>query len=137
MFFVLVSRSRRVVPDELVTLTSWDARDFLIFLVMPGWKGKDAVKDGVVAFCCLLNCLRVSNSLLGFFSFCLTLSMMRLTLSGGVHFVRRLCRLCPVQFWSVHVNLVQNPASFRTISFISNWMCFLWRYTYSISTRQF
>ena len=34
MVFVLVSRSRRVVPDELVTLTSWDARDFLIFLVM-------------------------------------------------------------------------------------------------------
>ena len=32
MVFVLVSRSRRVVPDELVTLTSWDARDFLIFL---------------------------------------------------------------------------------------------------------
>ena len=31
MVFVLVSRSRRVVPDELVTLTSWDARDFLIF----------------------------------------------------------------------------------------------------------
>ena len=27
MVFVLVSRSRRVVPDELVTLTSWDARD--------------------------------------------------------------------------------------------------------------
>ena len=25
MVFVLVSRSRRVVPDELVTLTSWDA----------------------------------------------------------------------------------------------------------------
>ena len=83
MVFVLVSRSRRVVPDELVTLTSWDARDFLIFLVimMVGWKGKDAVKDGVVAFSCLLNCLRVS--LLGFSSFCLTLSMMRLTLSGG------------------------------------------------------
>ena len=36
MVFVLVSRSRRVVPDELVTLTSWDARDFLIFLVMVG-----------------------------------------------------------------------------------------------------
>ena len=47
---------------------------------MVGWKGKDAVKDGVVAFSCLLNCLRVS--LLGFSSFCLTLSMMRLTLSG-------------------------------------------------------
>ena len=73
MVFVLVSRSRRVVPDELVTLTSWDARDFLIFfLVMVGWKGKDAVKDGVVAFSCLLNCLRVS--LLGLSSFCLNLS---------------------------------------------------------------
>ena len=46
---------RRVVPDKLVTLTSWDARDFLIFLVMVGWKGKDVVKDGVVAFICLLN----------------------------------------------------------------------------------
>ena len=64
MVFVLVSRSRRVVPDELVTLMLWDARDFMIFLVMVGWKGKDAVKDGVV---------RVS--LLGFSSFCLTLSM--------------------------------------------------------------
>ena len=53
MVFVLVSRSRRVVPDELVTLTSWDAWDFLIFLVMVGWKGKDAVKDGVMAFSCL------------------------------------------------------------------------------------
>ena len=84
MVFVLVSRSRRVVPDELVTLTSWDTRDFLIFLVMVGWKGKDAVKDGVVAFSCLLNCLRVS--LLGFSSFRLTLSMMRLTLSGGFPF---------------------------------------------------
>ena len=49
MVFVLVSRSRRVVPDELVTLTSWDARDFLIFLVMVEWKRKDAVKDRVVA----------------------------------------------------------------------------------------
>ena len=66
---------------------------------MVGRKGKDAVKDGVVAFSCLLNCSRVS--LLGFSSFCLTLSMMRLTLSGGVHFVRRLCRLCPVLFVSV------------------------------------
>ena len=34
---------------------------------MVGWKGKDAVKDGVVALSCLLNCLRVS--LLGFSSF--------------------------------------------------------------------
>ena len=40
MVFVLVSRSCRVVPDELVTLTSWDARDFLIFFVMVGWKGR-------------------------------------------------------------------------------------------------
>ena len=34
MFFVLVSRSRKVVPDELLTLMSWDSRDFLIFLVI-------------------------------------------------------------------------------------------------------
>ena len=40
---------------------------------MVGWKGNDAVKDGVVAFSCLLNCLRVG--LLGFSSFCFTLSM--------------------------------------------------------------
>ena len=52
-----------------------------------------------MAFSCLLNCMKVS--LLGFSSFCLTLSMMRLTLSGGAHFVRRLCRLCPVLFVSV------------------------------------
>ena len=45
-----------MVPDELVTLTSWDARDFLIFLVIVGWKGKDAVKDGVVAFSIHLFC---------------------------------------------------------------------------------
>ena len=58
MVFVSLSRSRRVVPDELVTLTSWDARVFLIFLVMVGWRGKDAVKDGVVAFSsiCSSNC---------------------------------------------------------------------------------
>ena len=43
MVFILVSRSRRVVPDELVTLTSWDPRDFLIFLVMVEWKGKDTI----------------------------------------------------------------------------------------------
>ena len=48
----------------------------LSFLVMVGWNGKVAVKDGVVAFSCLLNCLKVS--LLRFSSFCLTLSMMRL-----------------------------------------------------------
>ena len=45
-----------MVPDELVTLTSWDARDFLIFLVMVGRKGKDAFKDGVVAFSIHLFC---------------------------------------------------------------------------------
>ena len=28
MVFVLVSRSRRVVPDELLTVTSWDAVHF-------------------------------------------------------------------------------------------------------------
>ena len=86
MVFVLVSRSRRVVLNELVILTSWDARDFLIFLVMVGWKREDAVKDDVVALSCLLNCLNVS--LLGFSSFCLTLSMMRLTLSGCVDCVQ-------------------------------------------------
>ena len=47
---------------------------------MVGWKGKDSVKDGVVAFSCLF-CLRVS--LLGFSSFCLKLSMIPLTLSEG------------------------------------------------------
>ena len=99
MVFVLVSRSRKVVPDELVTLMSWDSRNFLMILVMVRWKEKDAVNDGVVAFSCLLNCLRVS--LLGFSSYCLTMSMMRLTLSGSVHFVRMLCRLCPVLFVSV------------------------------------
>ena len=36
-------------------------------------KGKNAVKDGVLAFKCLLNCLRFS--LLGFSSFCLALSI--------------------------------------------------------------
>ena len=35
--------------------------------MMVGWKGKDAVKDGVVAFSCLLDYLRVS--LLDFSSF--------------------------------------------------------------------
>ena len=49
-------------------------------------EGKDAVKDGVVAFSCLLNCLRFS--VLGFSSFCLTLSMMRLSLSGGCSFCK-------------------------------------------------
>ena len=55
------------------------------FLVMVGWKGKDAVKDGVVAISCLLNCLRVS--LLGFSSFCLTLSML-----GGAYDVGSSCK---------------------------------------------
>ena len=60
MVFVLVSRSRKVVADELVTLMSWNSDS----RVMVGWKGKDSVKDGVVAFSCLLNCLRVN--LLGY-----------------------------------------------------------------------
>ena len=38
--FVLVWRSRKVVPEELVNLSLWDAIDFLIFLVMVGSKGK-------------------------------------------------------------------------------------------------
>ena len=42
-----MSRSRRVVPDEFVTLMSWISRDFLIFLVMVGWKGKDAANKTV------------------------------------------------------------------------------------------
>ena len=54
--FVLVSRSREVVPDEFVTLMSWDSRDFLICLVIVGWKGKDVVKNGVVDLSCLMNC---------------------------------------------------------------------------------
>ena len=99
MVFVLASRSRKVVPDELVTLMSWDSRDFLIFLVMVGWKGKDAVNEGVLGYSCLLNCLR--DSLLGFSNFCLTLSIMRFTLSGGVHFVRMFCRRIPLPFVSV------------------------------------
>ena len=48
MVFDVVSRSRK-----------WDSRDFLIFFVMVGWKGKNFVKDGVVDFSCLLNCLRL------------------------------------------------------------------------------
>ena len=32
--FVLVRRSRKVVPEELVTLMSWDPRDFLGYLVI-------------------------------------------------------------------------------------------------------
>ena len=45
----------------LVTLMSWDLRDFLIFLVMEGWSlvGEDVVKEGAVNLSCLLNCLRV------------------------------------------------------------------------------
>ena len=35
------------------------------------------------------------------------------------------------KFWSVpvHVNLVQNRASYKTISFLSNLICFLWIYS--------
>ena len=54
LVFVLVSRPHKLVPEELVTLMSWDSRDFLIFLVMVGWKGKDVVKEGVVDFSCVL-----------------------------------------------------------------------------------
>ena len=54
----------------LVTLMSWDLRDFLIFLVMEGWSlvGEDVVKEGAVNLSCLLNCLRVD-----FFAFYLTI----------------------------------------------------------------
>ena len=62
--FVLVSRSRKVVPEKHVTLMSLDTRDILICLMMVGWKGKDVVKEGVVDLCCL----RVS--LLGLSSLC-------------------------------------------------------------------
>ena len=35
---------------------SWDPSDFLSFLVMVGWQGKDVVKEGTVDLSCLLNC---------------------------------------------------------------------------------
>ena len=57
---------------------SWNTKNFLIFLVMVGWK--DAVKDGVEDSSCLFNCLRIT--LLGFSSFCLILSMMRFICQG-------------------------------------------------------
>ena len=57
-----------------------DHRDFLICLVMVGWKGKNVIKEGAVDLSCRLNCLRVS--LLEFSSFCLTLYMILSTLSG-------------------------------------------------------
>ena len=47
--FVLVRRSRKVVPEELVNLMLWNARDFLICLVMVGWKRKDVIKKEVVS----------------------------------------------------------------------------------------
>ena len=34
--FVLLRRSRKVVPEELATLMSWDPRDFLSCLVIVG-----------------------------------------------------------------------------------------------------
>ena len=69
---------------------------------MVGWNGKDVFKDGVVDFSCLLNCLR--GSFLRFSSFCLTLSSVHDAFySGGVHFVRRWCRLCP--YVSVGLNV--------------------------------
>ena len=36
--FVFVRRSRKVVLEKLVTLISWDSKDFLICLVMVGKK---------------------------------------------------------------------------------------------------
>ena len=39
MVFLLVRRSREVVPEELVTLISWDPRYFLICLVIVGTCG--------------------------------------------------------------------------------------------------
>ena len=44
----------RKLPEELVTLMLWDPTDFLICLVMVGWK--DVVKEGIVDSSCLLNC---------------------------------------------------------------------------------
>ena len=38
-------------------------RDFLICLVMIGWK--DVIKEGVLDLSCLLNCLRVARSVTG------------------------------------------------------------------------
>ena len=58
---------------------SWDSRDFFVCLVMVGWK--DVVKEGAVDLSCLLICLRVS--LIEFYNFCLTLSMILFTLSRG------------------------------------------------------
>ena len=60
---------------------------------MVGWKGTDVVKYKIVDFSCLLNWLRVS--LLGFSSFCFTLSTMSFAVRG-VHFVRSWCRPCSV-----------------------------------------
>ena len=37
MVFVLVRWSFWVVPEELVTLMSWNSEDFLSCLVMVGW----------------------------------------------------------------------------------------------------
>ena len=35
-----------------------------------------------------------------------------------------------VQICSIPLNLVQNRTSYRTISFMTNLMCFLWRYSF-------
>ena len=43
MILVLVRRSRKVVPEELVTLMSWGSRDFLVCLVIVVWKKKDGL----------------------------------------------------------------------------------------------
>ena len=39
MVFVLMRISRKVFPEKLVTLMSWDSRDFLTCLVIVGSKG--------------------------------------------------------------------------------------------------
>ena len=97
IYSTALSRSCKVVPEVLVTLMSWGPIDFLIFLVIVRLRSRRETE--VVDLSCLLNCLRVS--LLGFSSFCLTLSMILLTLSWGVHFVRRWYRPCPIQFVGV------------------------------------
>ena len=50
-----VGTSRKVIPEELVTLMSWYHRDFLSCLVMVRLKGKDLVKEGALDLSCLLN----------------------------------------------------------------------------------
>ena len=51
MIFVFERRSRKVIPEELVTLMAWDPRDFLSCLVMVR-KGTDVVKEGALDLSC-------------------------------------------------------------------------------------